>query len=440
MTDGDGTASAPLTGTQLGRYVLGERIGAGGAASVYLAILRGPGGFERVLAVKIVHEHLLESVHFVGMFLDEANLAVRLSHPNIVHTYELVREDDALFLAMEYLHGQPLSRLIERARDREERLSPELVAWIGARALAALGYAHGLIDDAGNALGIVHRDVSPENVFLTYDGRVVLIDFGIARAEGRVVKTGGRIKGKLGYMAPEQMLRQPIDHRADLFALGASLYEASVGKKPFDAHDEAEASALMLDDTVPPPSTYVPGFPEALSSVLLSAMERDPDARPNSAADMAHDLDHFAGQGASATSLSELMAIYFDEERSAQEAAIAALRTSRLFLRSLPPGLTTTADPTASTIRPVVHERPSRWALVALAGALAMAIASVVAVRMSASGAASDSMHDSRKSALPSGSPAAPAATDVRATAEQSETKRVPSAQGPEAGTAGSIP
>jgi serine/threonine protein kinase len=384
MTEIEGAPGAPLTGTRLGRYVLGERIGAGGAASVYLALLRGPHGFERVLAVKVVHEHLVESAQFVNQFLDEANLAVRLTHPNIVHTYELAREGEVLFLAMEYLHGQPLSRLLERSLERGERLAPELVAWIGARAADALGYAHGLVDEAGNSLGIVHRDVSPENVFLTYDGRVVLIDFGSARSLGRQAVTSGRIRGKLGYMAPEQLRQLSVDHRADLFALGASLYETSVGVRPFDAVTNDDPAALALDDDVAAPSEYVPGFPAELSGILLRAMERDPEMRPATAAEMAQDLEHFAGQNASASSLSDLLATCFERERVAQDAAVAELRASRIFMRSLPPGLTTTADPTAATIRPVPHEKPSRWALVALACALAMALSSVIAVRHSA--------------------------------------------------------
>src|SRR5260221_9703808 len=181
---------APLTGGALGRYLIGERLGSGGAASVYLALLRGPHNFERVLAIKVVHEHLTESEAFVSMFLDEAHLAVRLAHPGIVHSYELGRDGPYLFIALEYLAGQPLSPLLERASQRGASLPPGLVAWVGARAAEALAYAHELTDESGKRLGLVHRDVSPQNVFLTYEGRVLLIDFGIAQASGRLTHTG----------------------------------------------------------------------------------------------------------------------------------------------------------------------------------------------------------------------------------------------------------
>lgn len=386
MTEREETPGAKLAGTQLGRYVLGAQIGAGGAASVHLALLRGPNGFERVFAVKVVHDHLALSARFVNLFLDEANLAVRLEHPNIVRTYELAREGETLFLAMEYLHGQPLARLIERCRERRERLAPELVAWIGARAADALEYAHSLTDAAGNSLGVVHRDVCPENVFLTYDGRVVLIDFGSAKAEGRANKTGARIRGKLGYMAPEQLRQLPLDHRADLFALGATLYEAAVGASPLAAAPGEEFREPSLEDAVPPPSSLLPGFPEELSGILLRALERDPEMRPSAAGELAHDLDHFAGQNASPSSLSELLGSYFELERVAQDVAVAELRATRTFIRSLPPGLTTTAAPTAASVRPAVHEPPSRWGILVLGFALSMAVASVIVVRCAAKG------------------------------------------------------
>src|SRR5689334_19333199 len=171
-------------GERLGLYILGPSIGAGGAASVYLARLDGPLGFERLLAIKIVHEHLLEDKDFRAMFLDEANLAVRLSHPNIVHTYELGHQGEVLFLAMEYLRGRPLSLVYQRAFEQGAPLEYDLISWLGARCADALHYAHELKDEQGLPLKVVHRDISPDNLFLTYDGEVKVIDFGIARAEG----------------------------------------------------------------------------------------------------------------------------------------------------------------------------------------------------------------------------------------------------------------
>jgi eukaryotic-like serine/threonine-protein kinase len=345
---------APLTGVRLGRYLLGDRLGAGGAASVYLAQLRGPHDFERLLAVKVVHEHLTESSDFVNMFLDEANLAVRLAHPCIVHSYELGRDGPYLFLAMEYLSGQPLSKLMGRAKSLGQRLDPRMVAWIGARSAEGLAYAHALTDEAGKRVSLVHRDVSPQNLFLTYDGHVKVIDFGIAHAEGRLTHTGlGRIKGKFSYMAPEQMLKQTVDHRADLFALGATLYEAAVGERPFQAEDEAEAIAMLLEETAPKPEERVPGFPERLSQILCRALEREPEDRYAGAAEMARDLDEYVratGVPGVEAELAQVMTSSFVTERDEQARAISKLRSLDAGTVREPIGSTTTAD------RP-----PTRW-------------------------------------------------------------------------------
>ena len=385
--------NAPLTGARLGRYLLGDRLGAGGGASVYLAQLRGPHDFERVLAVKVVHEHLTESSEFVNMFLDEANLAVRLTHPCIVHSYELGRHGPYLFLAMEYLGGQPLSKLVERAKQRGIRLDPRVVAWIGARAAEALAYAHALTDESGKRVGLVHRDVSPQNIFLTYDGHVKVIDFGIARAEGRLTHTGlGRIKGKFSYMAPEQMLKHSVDHRADLFALGATLYEAAVGERPFEAEDEAEAIAMLLEEKAPTPDARVPGFPVALSRIFLRALEREPDARYASASDLARDLDDFVrstGSPEMSPELARSLSSLFASERDEQARAVSRLRAMEPGKILMPPGSTTTADPMASTIRPNPRQSWRRWAILGAAFVGLIGLAAVASVARRAAPASS---------------------------------------------------
>jgi serine/threonine-protein kinase len=374
----DDRFDAPLTGVRLGRYLLGDRLGAGGAASVYLAQLRGPHDFERLLAVKVVHEHLTESTDFVNMFLDEANLAVRLTHPCIVHSYELGRDGAYLFLAMEYLSGQPLSKLMGRAKSLGQSLDPRMVAWIGARAAEGLAYAHALTDESGKRVSLVHRDVSPQNLFLTYDGHVKVIDFGIAHAEGRLTHTGlGRIKGKFSYMAPEQMLKQSVDHRADLFALGATLYEAAVGERPFQAEDEAEAIAMLLEETAPKPEARVPGFPERLSQILCHALEREPEDRYEGAAEMARDLDDFvrsAGESGLEAELALLMTSSFSAEREEQTRAISKLRALDAGTIRGPAGSTTTADTMASSIRPSARASRRMWTI---AGAVVAVLATL---------------------------------------------------------------
>lgn len=319
-----------LAGSRLGRYQVGSRIGVGGSAAVYLGRLTGPMSFERFVAIKVVHDHLSEEKEFISQFLDEANLLVRVAHPNIVQVHELGREGDTLFLAMEYLHGQPLSKLVSALSRRNERMAPEAVAWLGARIAEGLGYAHELRDDQGNPLGLVHRDVSPQNVFVTYRGEVKLIDFGIARAAGRIAQTTlGRVKGKFSYMAPEQVLGKEFDHRADLFALGATLYEAAVGTRLFAGVDESETLHKLLFEEIPDPCARVEGFPEELGKILSRALESEPDKRYQHAGELARELDAFVrsrGTDDPQALLAGSVTRLFESERAEQQQAIEALR------------------------------------------------------------------------------------------------------------------
>jgi serine/threonine-protein kinase len=315
-------------GQPLGRYVLGTLLGAGGAASVYMARLDGPHGFDRVVAIKLVHEHLMADRDFIAMFLDEANLACRLQHPNIVHCYELCQDEQALYLAMEYLQGQPLSRLYQRAQEWRQPLQYALVAWIGARAADALNYAHELRDDAGKALGIVHRDVSPDNLFITYDGQVKLLDFGIARAAGRRSQTNlGQLKGKFRYMAPEYAMGLDFDGSLDIFALGATLYEAALGIPAFGG-DEQAALRKIVGGELPNPREVRPDFPAPLWKVLEQALASRPEQRLRPAAQLARSLDNVSGlspaQGRAL--LSSVMRRLFPDEMGAESSDIAELR------------------------------------------------------------------------------------------------------------------
>ncbi|MFZ5893035.1 MAG: serine/threonine protein kinase [Myxococcota bacterium] len=320
-------------GERLGRYVLGPALGAGGAACVYLARLDGPHGFERLLALKLVHEHLLEDREFSGMFLEEAKLCVRLSHPNIVHTYELGRHGDVPFIAMEYLHGKPLSVVYQRAFERGEPLAYELIAWLGARAADALHYAHELKDDMGQPLNVVHRDISPDNLFVTYDGQLKVIDFGIARAEGRLIKTEfGQVKGKFRYMSPEYALGRSFDHTLDLFALGATLYEAALGAAAFQGADELETvERLVLGERIEPARLRA-DFPSALAVVLDRAMNPSRSVRYERGSDMSNELDACARlTGSTARErLSKCMARLFREEIQRETAATLELRALRI--------------------------------------------------------------------------------------------------------------
>lgn len=329
----DFNARRTLSATRLGRYKVGPRLGAGGTASVYLARLAGPHNFERLVALKVVHDHLSEEREFISQFLDEANLLVRLSHPNIVQVHELGREGHTLFLAIEYLDGQPLSKVVHELAAQGKRLPPELVAWIGARVADGLAYAHDLKDEEGNSLGLVHRDISPQNIFVTYDGAVKIIDFGIARAAGRLSQTTlGKIKGKFSYMAPEQVLGSEFDHRADLFALGATLYECAIGARLFAGKDETDTLHKLLFEDVPDPRTRVPGFPDALAESLRRSLEAKPEDRYSSGAPFRDDLEAYLSEAAPGVEqrdrLAGLMRGLFEAARKRQAASIEELRAS----------------------------------------------------------------------------------------------------------------
>ena len=353
--------NARLSGARVGRYRLGPRMGVGGAASVYLARLGGPHNFERLAAVKIIHEHLTDDPEFVSMFLDEANLVVRLSHPNIVHVYELGREGEMLYLAMEYLHGRPLSDVYRALAERGGQLPHDVVAWIGARAAEGLHHAHQLTDDDGNRVGLVHRDISPENVFVTYEGHIKLIDFGIAHAVGRITTTAlGHIKGKYRYMAPEQALGRKFDHRVDVFSLGVTLFEAALGAPVFDGVDEADTLAKLLTGPPPDPRDKIPGFPADLAEILLRTLAHEPGDRYADAGELARDLDAFvarSGRVDQREQLESVMGAVFAAFRESTMQAIADLRAADTArLSAGPPTSRTVSEPS-----PTVAPRTRRW-------------------------------------------------------------------------------
>ncbi len=324
-----------LVGLRLGQYVLGPRLGAGGTASVYLARKTADsGGDERLVGLKIIHDHLLEEADFVRMFVDEANLVRRMSHPNVVEVFEFGQEGESLYLAMEYLHGQPLSRLFERLVEQQQRLPFDLVMWIGARVADGLSHAHRLTDEDGNPLDVIHRDVSPQNVFVTYDGQVKLIDFGIAKAAGRLAKTTlGRIKGKFSYMAPEQVLGNDFDQRADLFALGATLYELTVGVRLFAGDDQTDTLQKLLFEKIPDPAEQAPDVPPELSAIIRHALAAEPQDRYESADRIARDLDTVLatrGMTNGQPALAHLMTSSFAQEMRDRTKAIQQLRGVRL--------------------------------------------------------------------------------------------------------------
>lgn len=268
------------TPATIGRYrILGE-LATGGMAEILLARVDGPGGFSRPVVIKRVLPHLARQRSFLSMFLDEARIIAGIRHPNVVHVQELVDDDAQLFLVMEYLAGETVSGLMKRLRASNRFLAPQLAAHIVAELCAGLHAAHELEDDQGVALMLVHRDVSPQNAFVTYDGHVKLLDFGIALARDRTTRTEvGELKGKLQYMSPEQCEGLPLDRRSDIFALGIVLYELATGRLLFKRDSAPATLYAICDEPVLPPSRIAASCPTALDAICVRALARDRDRR-----------------------------------------------------------------------------------------------------------------------------------------------------------------
>src|SRR5882724_3566760 len=255
---------------KFGNYLLLERIAVGGMAEVFVAKAFGVEGFERLLAIKKILPTMGEDAEFIHMFVDEARIAVQLSHANIVQVLELGKHDENLYIAMEYISGRDLRQLIERFRKREQSVPVPQACLIVAEVCEALDYAHRKRDASGKPLGIVHRDVSPQNVLVSFDGDVKLIDFGIAKAETRLQNTqSGILKGKFSYMSPEQVRGHPIDRRSDIFAAGVLLWELLCGRKLFSGESDFAVLEKVRKGDVPPPRSLSPHVPERLERVVL---------------------------------------------------------------------------------------------------------------------------------------------------------------------------
>ncbi len=263
-------------------------------AEVYLALSGELPGFRTLLVVKRILPHLAQNRQFIRMFLDEARLAALLDHPNVVRIIEVGHDGEEYFLAMELVQGKPLSAVLRKATREKRPPSPALAAYVMAQAASGLGYAHALTDGDGRSLGVVHRDVSPQNVLLSFEGAVKLIDFGVARAFGRVAHTSpGGLKGKIEYMSPEQASADDIDHRADVFALGIVLWEVLTGRRLYRRETELATMRAILDDPIPRPSE-IADVPPALEAVVMRALRKKREARFSSAHEMAQALERYA--------------------------------------------------------------------------------------------------------------------------------------------------
>ena len=277
----------------VGRYALYGKLATGGMATVHFGRLLGPVGFSRTVAIKRLHPQYAKDPEFVTMFLDEARLAARIQHPNVVATLDVVALGEELLLVMDYIRGDAFSRILRAAR--KKGLEPPLtfIATIVSGMLHGLHAAHEATDERGQPLKVVHRDVSPQNVLVGVDGVPRLLDFGVAKAGSRAqVTRDGQIKGKLSYMSPEQLTGRPVDRRADVFAAAVVLWEALTGKRLFLADDPQEMIRRILDQPVPPPSQIRAGIPPGFDRVVARGLEKDPDARYSTAREFAVALEH----------------------------------------------------------------------------------------------------------------------------------------------------
>ena len=272
----------------VGRYALFDEIASGGMASVHVGRLVGPVGFSRTVAIKRLHPQFAKDPEFVTMFLDEARLAARIRHPNVVPTLDVVASQGELFLVMEFVLGASFARLLQITRGADQRTPPEIIGSIMSAVLHGLHAAHEAKSERGEPLGIVHRDVSPQNILVGTDGIARVLDFGIAKAAGRAqVTREGHVRGKMAYISPEQFQHGIADRKADIYATAVVMWEALTGQRLFLGENEAATIAKVLTGEVAAPSSIVPGIPPAFDEVVLRGLNRDPAGRFPTAREMA---------------------------------------------------------------------------------------------------------------------------------------------------------
>ncbi len=294
-----------MEAVRLGKYRLIRQLAVGGMGEVYLARQEGPAGFSKPAVIKRILPHLAKEQAFVEMFLNEARMAALLSHPNVVQIFELGEADGTWFIAMEYIHGQTL-RAAKRALKEQSRIfPPHLLAHVAAQALHGLQYAHTLVGPEGEQLDVIHRDLSPDNVMVGFNGQVKVLDFGIAKAVSASSTTrSGAVKGKFAYMPPEQLLGEPLDCRADLYAMGVVLFELLTMHKPFSAPTDPALVNKILNTPVPSMRELAPDVPQPLVAIVERALSKDRTARFGSAQEMAQALESFAASSGAVTNSS----------------------------------------------------------------------------------------------------------------------------------------
>lgn len=306
---------------RLGKYIILDQLAVGGMAELFRAMITSVQGFEKLIAIKKILPHLVSEEDLVSSFIDEAKLAALLHHQNIVQIYDFGSLEESYFIAMEYLLGKDCRILISKANERNIPLDRQNALFIVSRICAGLDYAHNLKDFQGKALNIIHRDISPQNIIITYEGDVKIVDFGIAKAASQNTHTQlGMIKGKVAYMSPEQATGKAIDHRSDIFSCGIILYELITGKRMFSG-DTMHILSKIRDAEYTKPEELAEGLPAKLLEVFDRAFQKDPDKRYQSCAEMLNDLEDCMRLGThpSPQGLAKYMKTLFAEEISAEE-------------------------------------------------------------------------------------------------------------------------
>jgi serine/threonine-protein kinase len=289
-----------IAGTAFGKYTLLAKLATGGMGELFVARNAGAGGFEKLVVIKRLLPHLAEDAHFVAMLLDEARIAARLSHPNVCQVHDLGEVDGHYYIAMEHLEGVPASLILRRASRAGQRLDLGLATAILRQAADGLDHAHNLCDSAGKSVGLVHRDVSPSNLFVTDAGTVKVLDFGVAKSQDALARTHtGALKGKYAYMSPEHVVGHPVDRRSDVWSLGVVLYELLTAQRLFWRDSEYKMFQAIIEEPIPSLIQRRPGLPPRVAQVADRALSRDPRLRFASAREMGEALEEAMGTSSS---------------------------------------------------------------------------------------------------------------------------------------------
>jgi serine/threonine protein kinase/Flp pilus assembly protein TadD len=364
---------------RFGKYTLLDRIGVGGMAELHRALITGDRGFEKLIAVKRLLPHLTDEESVVSSFIDEAKLAALLQHRNIVQIYDFGDMEGSYFIAMEYLFGKDLQAIMKKAREKGRHLGLANALCIAGQVCEGLDYAHKLKDLQGNPLRIIHRDVSPQNIFINYGGEVKIIDFGIAKASSKSEKTQlGTIKGKVAYMSPEQARGEPIDHRSDIFAAGILLYEMLTRSRLFSG-DAMEVLSQVREARFVPPREAAPDLPGELHRILERALAADPAERYQTCAEMIADLEDCVQKHAlrpTPQALALCMKDLYEEEIETEELTIHEVTSRRAHgqLDKARAALQKAKSTTVLKTKPL-RSRNFPWKRVAVAGTALLSLA-----------------------------------------------------------------